>query len=329
MKKIWVILLILFGISLNLTVFAQGEYVAKIGQTEYETLSDAIKSAGTANTTITVTKDITFDGKLSFPKESNITLELNGKTLDVPTVENNYGIVVAGDLTIKGKGQINVGTYGIGVSTTGNLTIEDGTYKCLTGDYLIGSWGATTIKGGLFDGNYCIANGFENGTVKILDGTFYSKEETIVLGNVDVFSGAFNQNVDEYLADGIEMKKYNGLYYTGKIYKIMVEETNQGVVKTSTEAVAEQPVKILVTANDGYELSNIRVTDGQGKIVAVSNSEFVMPESNVNMFAIFESTTLDNTPRTGNSNIIVFIGTFLGTIAMIALSCVILKIKIN
>ena len=317
----------LFGIIVVLTfflitnVFAAGE-VASIGDTKYQTLSEAISAAGTTNTTIKLIDNINLDGKLSFPKGSNITLDLNGKNLTVPTVENNYGIVVAGTLTIKGEGIVSLGMYGIGVGTTGDLTIEDGTYKCLSGDYLLGSWGKAVIKGGLFDGNYCIANGFENGTVEILDGTFYNKEETIVLGGVTIYSGAFNQNVEDYLADGIEMKLYNGVYFTGKVYKITVSESVNGSVTTLSEAVAEQPVKVTAKPSSGYELSNIKVTGADGKIIAVSNGEFVMPEGDVTVLGIFESTTLDNTPQTGNGNYILYI---LASITVVAIAMLVAK----
>ena len=173
MKKLFFIIIVsmCFICTLTTNVFA-AQYVAQIGDTKYESLDAAISAAGTNNATITLIDNIAASGKISFPKGSNIVLDLNGKSLDVPTVENNYGIVVAGTLTIKGKGTVTLGTYGIGVSTTGNLTIEDGTYKCQTGDYLLGSWNKAVIKGGVFDGNYCIANGFDGGTVEILDGTF-------------------------------------------------------------------------------------------------------------------------------------------------------------
>ena len=165
MKKTIYITLLILLFSLVNNVFAESTYVAKIGEVQYESLESAISAAGTTNTTITLIDNINLNGKLSFPKGCNITLDLNGKNMTVPTVENNYGIVVAGKLTIKGEGSVSLGMYGIGVTTTGDLTIESGTYKCQTGDYLLGSWGTAVIKGGLFDGNYCIANGFNNGTV--------------------------------------------------------------------------------------------------------------------------------------------------------------------
>ena len=307
MKKILFVIMLTSFFVCSSYVLAD-TYVAEVGGAKYETLGGAIASAGTNNSTVKLIDNVNLDGKLNFAKGSNIVLDLNGKTLTVPTIENNYGIVVGGNLTIKGKGTVNLGMYGIGVQPTGQLTIEEGTYKCLTGDYLIGSWGNTIIKGGLFDGNYCIANGFDKGSVKILDGTFYSKESTIVLGNVEIHSGAFNQNVDEYLADGIEMKQYDGLYFAGKMYKITVEDALNGKVSVLSEAIEGQPVKVTAVANKGYELNNIKVIDAENRIIGVSSGEFIMPKSDVKVFAIFDSLTLDNTPQTGTGNGIIYYG---------------------
>lgn len=316
MKKLIFFTIILISFFFSINIFA-AENVAKLGSVEYASLADAIAAASSNQSTITVLKDISLAGKLSFPKGSNITLDLNGKSIDVPTVENNYGIVVAGNLTIKGKGMVSLGMYGIGVTASGNLTIEDGTYKCQTGDYLLGSWGKVVIKGGLFDGNYCIANGFNSGTIEILDGTFYAKESTIVLGGTKIFGGRFNHNVDDYLADGVEMKSYNGLYYTGNIYKIIVENTKNGTVETLTEAIEKQPVKIVTTANKGYELNEIKVTSTDGKILQVTNSEFVMPSNNVTVYVMFAKAQLDTTPNTGNIDIVFILSVFTAIVLVV------------
>jgi len=307
MKKILFVIMAVLVFALNSHILA-ATYVAEVSGTKYETLSGAITAAGTNNATITLLNNVNLDGKISFPKGSNITLNLNGKNLTVPSVENNYGIVVGGNLTIKGKGTVNLGMYGIGIQPSGSLTIEAGTYKCLTGDYLLGCWGTAIIKGGLFDGNYCIANAFDNGKISIMDGTFYTKEPTIVLGGVTVYGGAFNQNVENYLADGIEMKLYNGVYYTGKVYKITVNKPENGAATVVDEAVAEQPVKVQTKANKGYVLDNIKVTDESGKIISVSNSEFVMPKSDVSISVTFEKDGLDDTPQTGGIDMLFILG---------------------
>ena len=72
------------------------------------------------------------------------------------------------------------------------------------------------------------------------------------------------------------------------------------------EAVAEQPVKVTTTANKGYQLDEVKVIDANGKILAVSNSEFIMPSSDVTVYVTFEADTLDETPSTGN-NLLVLI----------------------
>ena len=94
------------------------------------------------------------------------------------------------------------------------------------------------------------------------------------------------------------------------------------------EAVAEQPVKVTATPNGGYELSNIKVTDKDGKLIAVRSGEFVMPASDVTVLAIFESTTLDNTPQTGNGYIIT-ITSILSGIVVIAFIGIVTKRKLK
>ena len=325
MKKILIVTVFVCIFVCSVTpVFAAGN-VAKIGDTQYATLSEAITSAGTSQATITLIDNVNLTGKISFPKGSNIVLDLNGKNLNVPTVENNYGIVVGGDLQIKGSGTVSLGMYGIGVQPTGNLVIESGTYKCLSGDYLLGSWGKATIKGGLFDGNYCIANGFDGGTVEILDGTFYTKEPTIVLGATTIYSGAFNQDVSDYLADGIEMKLYNGVYFTGKVYKIVLNDVKNGSVDVVKEAIAEQPVKIVAKANTGYEIGSIKVVDANGKTVDVSDSEFVMPNSDVTVSVTFSKMAMDDTPATGGMDFTLLISVIL---LLVSLALIFTKKKV-
>lgn len=303
MKKILLIaiLCLAFILGFETNVFAAG--VAKIGDTTYDTLDAALAGVGT-EATITIIDNIDLPGKATIPAGKKVVLDLNGKTLKVPTVENNYGIVVKGDLTIKGKGTVTLGMYGIGVAAGGNLTVESGTYNCPTGDYLIGVWGTATIKGGTFNGNYCIANGFDNGKIEILDGTFYSHEDTIVLGGVTIKGGAFNHDVTDYLADGVKMVLYNGVYFTGTVYNITIETAKNGKVEAVKTAVDGQPVKLTITPNKGYELDKINVTKTDGTQVGVENNEFMMPKSDVKVMATFKVSTLDNTPQTGNLNLL-------------------------
>ena len=295
MKKVFIITVTIVALFFNINVYAA--YAAKIGDSSYNTLADAIQAVG-EEATITVTDNINLTDKVTIPAGKKVVLDLNGKTIKVPTVENNYGVVIKGDLQIKGKGTVTVGQFGIGVSPGGKLTIESGTYNCPTGDYLIGSWGTVEIKGGTFNGNYCIANGFDNGTVKITDGVYNSKEATIVLGNVTIEGGSFNHNVTEYLAQRVKQVKYNGVYYVGNIYNITVETVKNGKLVVPKEAVDGQPVKMDITPNKGYEIDTLGVIDKDKNNIEVKNNEFMMPESDVSIKATFKLETLDKTHQT-------------------------------
>ena len=325
MKKFLFITIIalvaLFGMSADLYAAT-----AKIDSTDYATLSEAITAAGNTETTITLIDDEAPVERIKIPTGANITLDLNGKTLTLPSPEDNYGLVVAGNLTITGEGTINAGMYGIGV--TGNLVIEGGTYNCEAGDYLIGSWGTVTIKDGTFNGNYCIANGFNGGTVEILDGEFTTNEETIVLGGTVVKGGTFSHDVDEYVdttLDAVKDEK-TGKYYVGTLNKVNVKETENGKVEVSlTEAIVEQVVEVKATANEGYKVKAIIVKDASGKEVEVVDGTFLMPDSEVTVEVTFEKVEavkgeLDDTPATGTMDKILVVSAIVAGAAVIAIA---------
>lgn len=163
--------------------------------------------------TCKLTSDVTLAEKVQLRVEKNvdIILDLNGKTLsladvdiaDLPVEQQKYSVMVGGSLVIQGNGTVNVpSTFGIGVGTSGSLTIKNGTFEQEDGSYLVGNWGTTVIENGTFNADYCAVNGF-SGKSTIKNGTFNSNpeydEETQksyywgVLGTVEVQNGTFNQ----------------------------------------------------------------------------------------------------------------------------------------
>jgi len=237
MKRFIIILLILLIIPFK--VYASDSSEAIIEDTEilYMDLQEAIANAKDGDT-ITLTSNVTLTEKLTIPANTTLTINLNNKTLGVAAISDNYGLVIKGNLIIEGNGTVNTsGLYGLGVSTTGSLTIKGGTYKNETGDYLIGNWNNTTIEDGTFYGNYCIVNGFAGNTVKILNGTFYNKEpDTIVLGKVKINGGTFNQNVEDYLETGSTITKKDNIYYVNNT-KQTFKENNEDNQSTSSNKV--------------------------------------------------------------------------------------------
>lgn len=130
-------------------------YVDETQGNGYATLSDALKNAGTTESTIVLKNNVT--GDFTIEEDQNITLDLNGYTI---TNTSNHTITNNGKLTIKDSSTENTGkitnsTHGKGALVNnygGTVDIESGT---LTREeatdnswYVISNDGTMNIKGG-------------------------------------------------------------------------------------------------------------------------------------------------------------------------------------
>ena len=72
-------------------------------------------------------------------------------------------------------------------------------------------------------------------------------------------------------------------------FKINIDPNIQNGQIITNPTSAKEGVKVIVTAtaNDGFELSSITVTDAQGKTVTVTNNSFTMPAGDVTVSATF------------------------------------------
>ena len=181
-----------------------------VGGVEYATVSEALAAAKDGDV-VAISGDVVFEEKVTLDKKVTIDLASDA-SLVIPTVENNYGMIVKGDVTIEGDGSATTGEFGIGVPAVGKLTINGGDYKT-DGTYLIGAWGEVTINGGNFESPYCCANAFNGGKVYITGGNFVCPDgETMILGEdaksvMRVSGGIFNHPVKEkYCAEGYAPK---------------------------------------------------------------------------------------------------------------------------
>ena len=203
-------------------VVAEGS-VAKVGDTEYATIDEAIAN-WTNGTTLTLLADFAPTEAITIDK--NVTLDLNGKTLTLPVLPN-YAIVIKDTLTIidgsdEKTGKVINGDFGIGLATacTGGLYIMSGNFES-KGEYsyLIGAYaGKVVISGGNFDVAYSAVNSFEgyNASVSITGGNFVNSSEwaayfTAMGDNVAISGGTFNVEPDAALiAEGYQ-------YVDGKV----------------------------------------------------------------------------------------------------------------
>ena len=184
----------------------EGKYVAMIGSKNYETLADAIRLAAKGKT-ITLLADVTENVEIAANK--NLTLDLNGKTLNGGTgtakaALTNYGTITITDSSTTKAGTIKRDDMGIEGETSyyvirnrGTMIIESGNvnnnsgYKqassigSMNGSSLIcngdcDEGGTLTIKGGTFTQNNFIA--IKNGALGVLNvsgGTISSDHSAI------------------------------------------------------------------------------------------------------------------------------------------------------
>ena len=96
--------------------------VAKVGDTYYKTITDAVKAAD--NATVTLLKDVTED--VTIPAGKTITLDLNGKTL---TNVKDHTILNNGNLTIAGTGKVDNISHAKGaLYNKGTVVVNGGTF---------------------------------------------------------------------------------------------------------------------------------------------------------------------------------------------------------
>ena len=175
----------------------EGYYVAQIGSTKYETLADAIRLAAKGKT-IQLLNDTTENITIAATKQ--ITLDLNGYTLDGGTGNTNATILNEGTLTITDTSAGKTGTIkrddqGVAGETSyyvihnlGAMVIDQANVvnnSGIKGSSLVCNGGETTtasltINGGTFEQqNFIAFKNDSNGELTINGGTLTSKQSAV------------------------------------------------------------------------------------------------------------------------------------------------------
>ena len=177
-------------------------FVAKVGDTYYKTLPEAVAAAQNGET-VTLLEDVTED--VTIPTDKTMTLDLNGKKLT--NIDNNTITVENGaTLTVTGTGTVDNVTHGkAAVYNKGTVTLAGGTYERSAeagadanddggnSYYTVLNHGAMTVNAGvvvnnkgkyssLFENgyyNYNNSDGVVNPTLTINGGTFDGGLNTI------------------------------------------------------------------------------------------------------------------------------------------------------
>lgn len=280
----------LFGLSLDKPcafVFAEGKTplleesttgnpteakaVAKIGETEYKTLAEAVVAAQ-AGETVTLVADTAENVVVN----KDLTIDLGDYTLSsgdkdvVFTVEKGNVIINAGKGGIRGGS----GSDNIAIKVTeGNLTINGGNYY-VGGDknglgnstvYILGS-GTVTINGGMFETEkswkdfYYVLN-IQN----VKKGTFIVKGGTFIKYNPAVGDDNMHGN---FVADGFYSIKEGNVYTVSKTKPVaQIGTDNYASLKTAFEGAKKgDTVKLVADYNvekndDTVENQNIVSVD--------------------------------------------------------------------
>ena len=164
------------GAGTSQTAEATTTAVAQIRDTTYSTLQAAVNAAGQTATTIVLQNSTTESVKI--PAGANITLDLNGHTIQTADNSGHDAIVNLGVLTVKdsktGGKIISKHNSGIGIGPNSTTTVE---YAEITGrEGAIGGWDETV-----------------GATVTINDGVFTGEDNAVVIFNGSRREGAANE----------------------------------------------------------------------------------------------------------------------------------------
>ena len=186
LRKLWLSLLLLVGVTAiavpGIQEIAEDGNVAKVGNTEYATLQEAINAAQNGET-ITLLSNINLENGVTVATGKDIVLDLNGKVLSLSKHIANNGTLTIQDGTGTGKIESDAG-YTI-VNTGGTLTITSGTYTNNAADLILQRGGSITINGGSFSSSMSTvlnmqAYGDGNASLTITNGTFTAEKNDAI-----------------------------------------------------------------------------------------------------------------------------------------------------
>ena len=230
------------------------------------------------------------------------TLTIEGGTYT--TSKSFYVIRNEGELLIDGAIITSTATD---TSTVGNIgdtnptiTVKSGT---LTSDYVLIinrdncevriEGGTLTTKG---ENGYVVAN--KGGTLNIEGGTLTAENATngailAEAGTVEILPEA---TIAAPASSSIVNSPEGGTATVTTYYNITINQTTNGTVTVqNTQVAGNSEVVFTVTANTGYQVKSITVTDKDGNPVTVTDNKITMPESDVTVTVEFEEKEADYT----------------------------------
>ena len=237
--------------------------VAKIGNTYYSTLQNAINAAPNSTaTTITLIANTTESG-ISIASTKNINLNLNSKTITGNI--NNAGTLTVGGGNITGNWPLQ---------NSGTLVINSGTYTATSGHCVYNN-GTLTFKGGTISlpstgGQTALYN--NSGILNMTGGTITSNSYGLVVhGGTGTVTGGT-----------IESKTANG-------WALLVRNTGTAVIKNTI--ISGAPYAIYNALDYGNcmiysRASNYGISGNiYGKVIATTNTSTGQAQENITLYS--------------------------------------------
>ena len=234
--------------------------VAKVGETEYETLAQAIAEAG-ENSTVTLLKDTTEDVEIT----KNITLDLGGKTL-TNTGAGKATITITKDATATVKnGSVVGGTSYYNIQNNGTATFEGLTATAgNNGSSMVDNWGTLTIESGTYTGGLDTIKNEPNAKLTVNDGTF-----TLTKGNSKGYTAVIFNYGDLKINNGMFIQSDTNAPY-GQAQVIHTDKDKDGSSVPST-LITGGTFKNLCTRSTAW---TVRATNAAAGATKVSGGSF-------------------------------------------------------
>ncbi len=300
----------------SFTAFAEDEKVAKIGDKEYESVTEALEKV-TDGTKTTIKLIANTKEDIEIPEGKNIVLDLGDYTI---TNDDNHTIINKGELKIKGEGTVDNITHqkaaifneGTVVLDGGNYTrsMENGSSAEDSGEnsyYTLLNHGNMTINDGVRvsqgpngKGQFSslVENGWYNGNQN------ESKEKSVMIINGGVFNGGLNTIKNDdwgklVINDGTFKNTAQASFLNWNI-----AEVNGGTFQSEEYAI------LLGSANEDMDKGELTINGGTfkskshtiSKISGTAPTESTKIEINGGTFESEDGEVFDNTIKDQQSS---------------------------
>ena len=270
MKKLLAtILALVMAIGVTTTAWADGEgttaNIAKIGETGYATLADAI-AAAQADETIVLQANAAINSNTQITK--NVAIDLNGKTVTVTTVgsQNAFEVQNGATFTIKDSGtggKLDLGKFGIMLMNS-KLKIEGGEIKVSPANpgagvvvAAIGDSEVTMTGGKVVATNTACFNAgyFGKQTFNISGGTLESKGASTALMGI---SNNYGGHTEMTISGDTQVVMKDA---AGNAGSLVSDATGNDVIKvvggtsdSDITAYTEETAPVVLTGNGTYHI---------------------------------------------------------------------------